>query len=144
MRGMRRLTLIAVGFLIVSSTLLEARIGAQDEERARAIKECTTPGRPRPEVERNRMRPELCGKAISLPKPAYPEEAKAKNISGRVAVIVVANEEGNVIWAEATEGHPLLQEAAIKAACQARYSPEKISKRPIKVSHVISYIFVDQ
>jgi protein TonB len=86
----------------------------------------------------------LCGKAISLPKPDYPPEAKAQKISGAVHISVVVDEEGNVIWAKGIEGAPLLQEAALRAACQSRFSPEKISGRPIKVNRVISYNFLNE
>lgn len=161
---MRRFNFIAVSLLILWSIRPETQIGAQDrldgprtqslsnieknekaiqEERTKALKECVTPGRPKPQVEKEIKGLGLCGKAISLPKPGYPQEAKAQNISGRVVVSVVVNEQGDVIWAKGIEGHPLLQEAALKAACQAQYSPEKISNRAIKVSHVISYNFVN-
>lgn len=111
------------------------------EKRDKLINDCSTPDRPKPSVELQMKGNLLCGKAISLPKPAYPEEAKAKGISGVVAVNVVTDENGDVIWAKAVEGHPLLQQAAISAACRAKYSPEKISKRPIKVSRMITYNF---
>jgi TonB family protein len=110
--------------------------------RRKLIEDCLTPDQPKPAVEKEMKSPELCGKAISLPKPAYPEEARAKGVSGIVRIEVVANEDGNVMWAKAVEGDPLLQQAALKAACQSKYSPEKISNRPIKVSHVISYNFL--
>lgn len=113
------------------------------EERSRKIKECVTSDRPKPEVEKE-MKIGLCGKAISLPIPTYPPEAKAQKISGPVRIRVVVDEDGNVIWAKGIEGHPLLQEASIRAACQSLFSPEKISGRPIKVSREISYNFLNE
>jgi TonB family protein len=83
----------------------------------------------------------LCGKAISLPKPAYPPEAKAEKASGTVEVKVVVDEMGKVIWAEATHGHPLLQGAAVKAACQAWFSPVKFPGRAVRAAGLINYNF---
>ena len=115
------------------------------EERAKIIEECSSPDRAKPEVEigmeRNAL---LCGKAISLPKPPYPEEAKAQKISGTVSINVVIDEKGRVIWAKPVDGHPLLQNAALKAACRSQYSPLKISGRAVKAGGVISYNFVSQ
>ena len=42
----------------------------------------------------------LNGKAVSLPKPEYPESARAAKIEGIVSVKVLIDEEGNVISAE--------------------------------------------
>src|SRR5204862_6098170 len=43
----------------------------------------------------------LNGKAVSLPKPEYPAEAKKDNAEGAIAVTVSIDEEGNVISAAA-------------------------------------------
>ena len=115
------------------------------EERRELIEECSTPERPKPDVEAGRIgNALLCGKAISLPKPDYPEEAKAQNVSGIVAIEIVIDEKGRVIWANPVDGHPLLQRAAWKAACQSRHSPIKISGRAVKAAGTISYNFVSQ
>ena len=86
----------------------------------------------------------LNGKAISLPKPAYPPIARAARASGTVVVQVVIDENGSVISAHAVSGHPLLQAAAVGAARQARFSPTKLSGQPVKVTGVIQYNFVAQ
>jgi len=86
----------------------------------------------------------LNGKAISLPKPAYPPIAKAAHASGTVVVQVLIDENGNVVSAHAVSGHPLLQGAAVGAARQARFSPTKLSGQPVKVTGVIQYNFVAQ
>ncbi len=54
----------------------------------------------------------LYGKAIDLPKPAYPSAARAVRASGAVNVQVMVDENGNVISATAISGHPLLRQAA--------------------------------
>ena len=86
----------------------------------------------------------LNGKAISLPKPAYPPIAKAAHASGTVTVQVLIDENGNVVSAKAVSGHPLLQAVAVGAARQAKFSPTKLSGQPVKVTGVIQYNFVAQ
>lgn len=86
----------------------------------------------------------LNGKAISLPKPPYPQIARAAHASGTVVVQVLIDENGNVVSARAVSGHPLLQAVAVQAAKQARFSPTKLSGQPVKVTGVIQYNFVAQ
>lgn len=86
----------------------------------------------------------LNGKAISLPKPAYPPIARQAHASGTVVVQVTINENGAVISAHAVSGHPLLQGVAVAAARSARFSPTKLSGQPVKVTGVITYNFVAQ
>jgi TonB family protein len=84
------------------------------------------------------------GKATSLPKPPYPAAAKAVRASGAVSVQVLISEDGAVISANATSGHPLLRAAAEQAARGARFSPTMLSGQKVKVSGVIVYNFVAQ
>jgi protein TonB len=86
----------------------------------------------------------LNGKAISKPQPAYPPIAKAARASGTVTVQILVDESGRVVSASAVSGHPLLQQAAVSAARQARFSPTLLSGQPVKVSGVITYNFVLQ
>jgi len=84
----------------------------------------------------------LNGKAVSLPKPPYPDAARAVKASGAVGVKVLIDETGNVISAEAVSGHPLLRAASVQAALAAKFSPTQLSGQPVKVSGVITYNFV--
>jgi TonB family protein len=84
----------------------------------------------------------LNGKAIVLPKPDYPADAKAAGAAGPVAVQVTVDEIGNVIEAKAVSGHPLLQQPSVNAAFQARFAPTSLMGEPVKVSGVIVYNFV--
>ena len=86
----------------------------------------------------------LQGKAISKPQPTYPPIAKAARASGTVTVQIIVGEEGQVIAARSVSGHPLLQHAAVKAACQTRFSPTLLSGQPVKVSGTMTYNFVLQ
>lgn len=83
----------------------------------------------------------LNGKATSLPQPAYPAAARQVKASGTVVVQVVVDEKGNVVTAQAVSGHPLLRPAAVAAARQAKFTPTRLSGKPVKVSGVISYQF---
>ncbi|MDT4954625.1 MAG: Ca-activated chloride channel [Acidobacteriota bacterium] len=83
----------------------------------------------------------LNGKAISLPKPLYPQGAKSMHVSGMVTVEVLLNEEGKVISARAVEGIISLRQAAVDAARLARFSPTMLSGQPVKVVGFINYKF---
>jgi TonB family protein len=84
----------------------------------------------------------LNGKAVSLPKPDYPQAAWDAHVSGTVTVQVLIDERGNVIEATAVSGHPLLQAAAVEAARHAKFSPTFLSRQPVKVTGVVTYNFV--
>jgi periplasmic protein TonB len=84
----------------------------------------------------------LNSKAIEIPKPEYPEGAKAAKISGEVQVALIVGEKGDVIWARVKTGHPILQAAVKKVVCQARFKPSMLSGRPVAVHGIINYKFV--
>jgi TonB family protein len=82
------------------------------------------------------------GKATSLPKPPYPAAARAVRASGAVNVSVKIDENGNVVSASATSGHPLLRAAAVQAARSAKFAPTQLSGQPVSVTGIIVYNFV--
>jgi TonB family protein len=84
----------------------------------------------------------LNGRAIELPKPAYPSMARVAHASGTVVVEVVIDEKGHVTSAQAISGHPLLKAASVEAALNAKFTPTKLAGQPVKVSGVITYNFV--
>lgn len=84
------------------------------------------------------------GRATSLPPPAYPPAAKAVRAMGKVSVQVLIDESGRVVSANAAGGNPLLIEAAVRAARNARFSTTYLSKVPVKVTGVIVYNFTLQ
>lgn len=84
----------------------------------------------------------LNGKAISLPKPEYPQIARAARASGTVVVQVTIDEDGNVVSANAISGHPLLKAASVQAAYGARFSPTLLEGKPVKVAGTINYNFL--
>lgn len=84
----------------------------------------------------------LNGRALSLPKPEYPEAARVRRLAGLVVVLVMIDEEGKVISArDMCQGPAYLSEASVAAALRARFSPTKLSGMPVKVAGVIVYNF---
>jgi len=85
----------------------------------------------------------LNGRALVLPKPDWPREARDRNLEGMVVVKVKIDPKGNVTDAkDLCYGPPYLSESAVKAAFQARFSPTTVSGVPVKVEGVIVYNFV--
>ena len=101
---------------------------------------------PPPPVKRPETKPVtslgvINGRAAYLPKPTYSAVAIAVKAQGKVDVQVLIDEEGKVISAKALSGHPLLKDAAVRAAQNARFTPTLLSKVPVKVTGVIVYNF---
>lgn len=104
----------------------------------------------------------LNGKAMSLPKPIYPEQAKADKLTGIVRIEVVIDEYGDVISAEPASGlidvyrpggsgmpekepanaaDPILIDAGLEAAKKAKFAPTLLSGVPVRVKGTIVYHF---
>ena len=81
------------------------------------------------------------GRAISKPQPQYPDEAKRYGISGTVKIFVTVDENGRVVEAYPC-GHPILSEAALRAAYRALFAPTLRDGKPVKVTGFITYNFV--
>jgi TonB family protein len=86
----------------------------------------------------------LNGRAVNLPKPAYPPLAKQMRADGQVAVQVLVDETGNVTSARATSGNPMLRAAAEAAARQSKFNPIRVNNQPVSASGVVLYNFVNQ
>jgi TonB family protein len=84
----------------------------------------------------------LNGKATSLPKPFYPEEAKRNKVEGQVTVRIVVDENGKVISAQAIDGPQPLRGPAEEAARQATFTPTTQNGITVKVTGVLTYNFV--
>jgi len=85
----------------------------------------------------------LNGKAINLPIPEFPQEAKDLCAGGQVAVSVLIDENGNVIEAEAVSGDELLRGYAVQAAKRAKFGPFA-DGAPVKKSGTLIYNFVPE
>ena len=84
----------------------------------------------------------LNSRALSLPPPTYPALARNIRLQGVVIVQVLIDEEGKVVSAKATSGHPILIPEAQKAAMRARFSPTILGEQKVKVQGVITYNFI--
>jgi TonB family protein len=85
----------------------------------------------------------LNGRAVDLPKPVYPAEAKKSHITGQVQVKVILDQQGKVISAEAVFGPEELRAAAVAAAKRARFQPTVMDGVAVKVFGIITYDFVE-
>ena len=86
----------------------------------------------------------LNGKAISLPAPVYPSEARAIRASGVVLVQVTIDISGKVIDAKVLCGHPVFSKPCLEVAYTARFTATKLSGQPVQVNGIIVYNFVSQ
>jgi TonB family protein len=84
----------------------------------------------------------LNSKALSLPKPVFPEEARRVKASGKVTVAVTVDESGKVIAAKAIDGPLPLRASAEAAARQATFAPTTQGGITYKVSGTLTYDFV--
>ncbi len=100
------------------------------------------PTKPTPEIDRTKPVEGgvLNGKAIELPEPKLAEGAP--KVGGIVRVRVVIDETGKVVSAEIEDGRIELRRAAIEAARKARFTPTLVGGQPVKVTGIISYLFV--
>jgi periplasmic protein TonB len=83
----------------------------------------------------------LLGNTIRQVQPTYPQLAQKAHIEGVVEVHVIVDEMGNVVAAEALNGHPLLRQPAIAAALQWKFRPTLLNGRPIKVTGTLKFTF---
>jgi protein TonB len=83
----------------------------------------------------------LSNRVISLPRPVYPEEARQQKVAGVVRVLATVDENGSVAEAEAVSGSPMLQEAAVNAARQAKFEPLGRAGSSTRTKTIIAYNF---
>ena len=97
--------------------------------------------RKRAQAERTSDGGVLNGKALRLPKPPYPREAREKRAAGIVRVQVIIDETGRVVHACASSGPSVLHQVTERSAYGALFSPTTRDGEPIKVTGVITYSF---
>jgi len=86
----------------------------------------------------------LNGRALMLVTPGYPTIARKAHASGTVLVRVQIDKEGKVIAARAISGHPLLFAASVEAAKNSLFSPTLLGDKPVEVTGVIQYNFIER
>ncbi len=87
----------------------------------------------------------LAGMEVSVPEPEYPSELQDAGVTGPITVSIRVNKNGRVISAVSSSGDRRLRAAAVKAARQATFAPDKLAAanpRSRVVSGSISYAFV--
>jgi TonB family protein len=82
----------------------------------------------------------LNSKAIELPDPVLAEGAP--KYGGKVRVRVIVDETGKVISAEIEDGRIELRRPALEAARKARFKPTLIEGKPVQITGLLSYMFV--
>ncbi|HKO13478.1 MAG TPA: energy transducer TonB [Acidobacteriaceae bacterium] len=80
-------------------------------------------------------------KRASGKQPEYPDEAKARRMSGIVLLEVTIRADGSVTDVHALTGPPLLQQSAVKAVSTWRYQPYQIAGTPVGVRTRIRIIY---
>jgi TonB family protein len=81
------------------------------------------------------------GKALDLPIPRYPPDAKMRGIEGTVVVKVWINEKGKVTNAKAVYGETFFAPAVEEAAGQAKFEPSTMNGKPVAVVSFVTYRF---
>lgn len=80
---------------------------------------------------------DLSKRIASSPRFAIPPQAKAAGASGPVKVRVEVDENGRVLSATALSGHPMLREAAAKAARTMKFTPTLLQGQSVKTTGTI-------
>jgi len=82
------------------------------------------------------------GKALSLPKPRYPSEAREKRLGGVASVRVTINEQGNVTEVKSICRSDILGMVAEEAARGAKFQPTLKDGKAVIVTGIIVYNFI--
>lgn len=82
-------------------------------------------------------------KAVSLPKPEYPEALRNTSVAGTAKVEVLVDEAGMVVSAETVDGpeNSELRRRSEEAARKAVFDPFLLDGKPVKVSGRLFYYF---
>jgi len=80
---------------------------------------------------------------VSVPTPTYPELARQAGIEGQVVVKARVDVDGSIMYAEVmkSSGNQSLDEAAVKAAYNAKFTPAKQRDQAVRVDVSIPYRF---
>jgi TonB family protein len=78
---------------------------------------------------------------IAYATPAYPEEAKAKGIEGKVVLDTLIGKDGIIQRLSVREGDPLLAESALQTVRHWQYRPTTVNGVPVEVETLIEVNF---
>jgi len=74
-------------------------------------------------------------------EPSYPAFARSNRIEGIVLLDVDVDEQGNVADIRVIRGHPMLNDEAVRAVRQWKYSPTLLNGRPVPVTAAVTITF---
>jgi protein TonB len=100
-----------------------------------------------PRMIETSIAPVRVGRGIKEPRkikdkaPHYPEAAKQSRVQGTVILEAYIDPEGNVTDLKVLRGIPLLNEAAIKAVQQWKYTPTLLEGVPVPVIMTVTVNF---
>src|SRR5215813_498891 len=83
----------------------------------------------------------VAGSALTKVAAIYPPIAKQMKASGEVQVAITIDENGRVIEAKATSGHPTLRPAAEEAAKKWVFKPASLDGKPMRQRDVLTFTF---
>lgn len=81
------------------------------------------------------------GRVLRKVEPLYPAIARVARIQGSVQVQIDISETGAVTNVTLLSGHPLLREAAMRAAKQWLFIPTELNERPVRAIGVLTFNF---
>lgn len=77
---------------------------------------------------------ELLKLLIKRVDPPYADVVRSTQASGKVLLLVLIDEKGNVVKTEFIEGHVMLEKSSKDAVEQWKFKPVKIKGRPVKIT----------
>jgi TonB family protein len=83
----------------------------------------------------------VAGYALTRVAAIYPPIAKQMKASGDVQVAITIDENGRVIEAKATSGHPALRAAAEEAAKKWAFRPASLDGKPMRQRDILTFTF---
>ncbi|MFI3155050.1 MAG: energy transducer TonB [Methylococcaceae bacterium] len=118
--------------------VLEAQPVAQNSQTAGASASIAPPTKIEPFIEAN-----ISADYSENPKPDYPSLAKNRGWQGKVMLKVQVSEEGQstAVEIERSSGYDILDESAIEAIKQWRFTPAMHGETPIASSVIVPIIF---
>ena len=83
----------------------------------------------------------MAGQNLTKVQPVYPEEARAKGVSGTVVLHVLIGKDGRVESLTAISGPEVLRQAALDAVSQWTYKPYRLNGDPVEVDTTVTVNF---
>ncbi len=130
-----------------SSVTFEMGIGSLSEQVSVRAPAPVTPNQLPPPANPNVATPIRVGGSIQEPRkihnvqPVYPAAASAAGLEGDIYIEAVVTREGTVASARVVQGVPMLNQAALEAVRQWRFTPTTLNGVPTDVSMTVRVSF---